>query len=88
MSARELLASESARSEADRVLDTRGLLCPYPFIETKHALEALPAGSVVEVITDSEPTATSSIPVLCAQNGYTFTSSQVGEIWRLFVRKP
>ncbi len=71
-----------------RVVDTRGLLCPYPFIEAKRALESLPSGAEVEILTDSEPTATSSIPVLCARAGYPFTSARRGEIWQIVVRKP
>ena len=70
-----------------RVVDTRGLLCPYPFIEAKQVLSELPRGSSVEILTDSEPTATSSIPILCEQNGYTYSGTKDGEIWRLVVHK-
>jgi len=87
MGATELL-EESRPPKVDRVLDTRGLLCPYPFIETKVALEGLPRGSAVEILTDSEPTARSSIPVLCERNGYTYTSRREGDLWRLVVSKP
>jgi tRNA 2-thiouridine synthesizing protein A len=72
----------------DRVLDTRGLLCPYPYIQARQALESLPPGSRLEVLTDSEPTAMSSVPILCEQNGYTYTREKAGEIWRLVVAKP
>ena len=84
MSATDLLETER---DTRRVLDTRGLLCPYPFIQAKQALEDLPRGSTVEVLTDSEPTATSSIPILCEQNGYLCTSSREGDLWRLVVHK-
>ncbi|HLE54363.1 MAG TPA: sulfurtransferase TusA family protein [Thermoplasmata archaeon] len=70
------------------LLDTRGLLCPYPFIQAKQALQDLPRGSEIEILTDSEPTATSSVPILCEQNGYSFTSAREGDLWRLVVRKP
>jgi TusA-related sulfurtransferase len=73
---------------ADRRIDTRGLLCPYPFIEAKLALEALPPGSTVEILTDSEPTATSSIPILCERNGYTYTTTRDVDLWVLVVEKP
>ena len=75
-------------SAADRVLDTRGLPCPYPYIQAREALESLPPGSRVEILTDSEPTATSSVPILCEQNGYSFSSVREGDLWRLVVRKP
>lgn len=75
--------------EADpKILDTRGLLCPYPYIQARHALEALPQGSRIEILTDSEPTAMSSVPILCEQNGYTFTREKERDLWRLVVTKP
>jgi len=70
------------------VLDTRGMLCPYPFIRAKQRLEASPRGTVLEIVTDSEPTAVSSIPILCEQNGYAYTTAKEGENWRLVVTKP
>ncbi len=70
-----------------RVLDTRGLLCPYPYIQARQALESLPSGSRVEILTDSEPTALSSVPILCEQNGYTFTREKTGDVWHLVVTK-
>lgn len=79
-------ATESPRARG--VLDTSGLLCPYPYIRAKEALETLPRGTSLEILTDSEPTALSSIPILCEQKGYTYTSVQEGERWRLVVTKP
>ncbi len=73
--------------EPIRVLDTRGLLCPYPYIQARQTLESLPRGSRVEIITDSEPTAVSSVPILCQQNGYTFTREKTADVWRLVVTK-
>ena len=71
-----------------QVLDTRGLLCPYPYIQARQALEALPEGSRLEILTDSEATAMSSVPILCEQSGYAFTREKTGEVWRLVVTKP
>ncbi len=82
------MAETLQQTRAPEILDTRGLLCPYPFIQAKQALDALPSGSRLEILTDSEPTATSSVPILCEQNGYSFTSAREGELWRLVVRKP
>ncbi len=72
---------------ATKTLDTRGLLCPYPYIQARQALEALPRGARLEILTDSEPTAMSSIPILCGQNGHTFTRERAGDVWRLVVTK-
>lgn len=82
------MAETLQQTKGPALLDTRGLLCPYPFIQAKQALEALPHESELEILTDSEPTATSSVPVLCEQNGYTYTIAKEGELWRLLVRKP
>jgi len=79
--------SEAVEAEATP-LDTRGLLCPYPYIQARQALESLPHGSSLEILTDSEPTAKSSIPILCEQNGYTYTSDKQGDVWHLRVTKP
>ncbi len=78
--------TQSVKTEA-KVLDTRGLLCPYPYIQARQALEALPPGSRLEILTDSEPTAMSSVPILCEQNGYTFTREKDRDTWRLVVTK-
>ncbi len=82
------MAETIQETKRPALLDTRGLLCPYPFIQAKQTLEALPHGSKLEILTDSEPTATSSVPILCEQNRYTYTSTKEGELWRLIVRKP
>ena len=87
MSTAEVIPSELEAKPED-VLDTRGLLCPYPFIKAKLALENLPSGRSIEVLTDSEPTAVSSIPILCEQQGYAFTRERTEEEWRLVVTKP
>lgn len=81
------MATTEAVPTGKGTLDTRGLLCPYPYIQARQALEALPRGSRLEILTDSEPTAMSSIPILCEQNGYAFTREQVGDVWRLLVTK-
>jgi tRNA 2-thiouridine synthesizing protein A len=42
-------------------LDIRGEVCPFTFVRTKLALEALPMGAQLRVITDHEP-ASRNIP--------------------------
>ncbi len=68
-------------------LDTVGLICPYPALETKKALKALERGHMLEVITNNEPTAKRSIPIICEQGGYTFTIVEEGDRWRIQIRK-
>ncbi len=88
MATTEILETPNLEGKAGRILDTCGLLCPYPYIRAKQALEALPSGASLEILTDSEPTALSSVPILCQQCGYTYTSTVEGERWRLVVTKP
>jgi TusA-related sulfurtransferase len=40
------------------VLDLSGEVCPFTFVRTKLALEALPIGSPLRVIVDHEPART------------------------------
>ena len=51
--------SASSRGErdgaVDAVLDLAGEVCPFTFVRTKLALEALPMGGTLRVIVDHEP---------------------------------
>ncbi len=50
------------------VIDLCGELCPFTFVRTKLALEALPIGGVLRVLIDHEP-ATRNIPRSAAEWG-------------------
>ncbi|MBC7977206.1 MAG: sulfurtransferase TusA family protein [Myxococcales bacterium] len=52
-----VLADSTASSASDerRSLDLTGELCPFTFVRTKLALEALPLGAELRVIVDHEP---------------------------------
>jgi tRNA 2-thiouridine synthesizing protein A len=39
------------------VTDIRGEVCPFTFVRTKLALEAVPIGATIRVVTDHEPAA-------------------------------
>jgi tRNA 2-thiouridine synthesizing protein A len=39
----------------DAVLDLAGEICPFTFVRTKLAMEALPMGGTLRVIVDHEP---------------------------------
>ena len=46
----------SSPGDADLpVCDVRGEVCPFTFVRTKLALEALPIGGVLRVLVDHEP---------------------------------
>jgi len=87
MTVTEALRTTAKATAPRQVLDTIGLLCPYPYIRAKEALDALPAGASLEILTDSEATACSSVPILASQHGYALTSTKDGEVWRLVVTK-
>jgi len=47
--------------EPTRVEDIRGEVCPFTFVRTKLALETVPIGETLRVVTDHEP-ASRNIP--------------------------
>ncbi len=51
----------TSSSPGDTEVDIRGEVCPFTFVRTKLALEALPFGATLRVITDHEP-ASRNIP--------------------------
>ena len=52
----------------DATLDICGEVCPFTFVRTRLALEALPLGAVLRVLVDHEP-ATRNIPRSAAEWG-------------------
>jgi tRNA 2-thiouridine synthesizing protein A len=52
----------------DATIDICGEVCPFTFVRTKLALEALPIGAVLRVLVDHEP-ATRNIPRSAAEWG-------------------
>ncbi len=68
-------------------LDVRGEICPYPMLRAVRALEELPAGEGLEVLTDHAP-ALGTIPWEAAKRGFAAEVEQVrsGE-WRLTLRR-
>ena len=55
---------EIARLAPSRSLDTRGLVCPYPAFETSKLAVSASSEDVLEIISDDEYVATSSIPTV------------------------
>ncbi|MCT1920800.1 sulfurtransferase TusA family protein, partial [Brevibacterium luteolum] len=54
------------------VLETNGLVCPFPLVEAKDAMNGLPAGDELVINFDCTQ-ATESIPQWAADNGYPVT---------------
>lgn len=63
---------------ADRVLDCLGRPCPVPVIELARALQGLPDGAVVAVVSD-DPAALTDVPAFCRMRGHTWLGATPGD---------
>ena len=71
----------------DRLLDLRGLLCPLPVVKTAEALQALPAGSLLEILADDQGVK-ADLPAFCRSTGHLFLGFyQEGRTVRAFIQK-
>ena len=72
---------------ADRQLDVRGKVCPYPTVEAVKALDQLEAGAILEVVTDYPPART-TLPFLFWKRHYSWAIIPgEGAQFRVRVRK-
>lgn len=71
-----------------KVLEVRGMVCPFPLIEAKEAIETINSGDELEVQFDCTQ-GTESIPRWAAEAGHTITNfEQVGEAaWTISIQK-
>lgn len=71
----------------DDRIDTVGLFCPIPILRTAERIAAIPAGTVLEVLSDDRVVLV-DMPAWClsARHEYLGYREEKGE-WRLFVRK-
>ena len=73
---------------ADRSIDVRGEICPYPTIRIKETLKKLTPGQVLEVLTDYEPAVRITVPGFCFQAGHGFEVVELDrKSWRVRIRK-
>ncbi len=71
----------------DVFLDTVGLYCPVPIIRTSERVRSMPAGSILEVLSDDRVILT-DMPAWCLSTGHTYLGYRDEEVqWRLFVKK-
>jgi len=75
-------------SSGDAELDLRGEVCPYTFVRTRLALEAMAVGSVLAVLVDHEP-ASRNIPKSAREWGQEVAAVEpAGEqLWRITLVK-
>jgi tRNA 2-thiouridine synthesizing protein A len=57
------------------VVEARGVLCPVPIIRLARAAAALPAGTVLALLTD-DPAAEHDVPAWCRLRGHALLSSE------------
>ncbi len=58
-------------TEISETLDAIGLLCPLPVLKARKRLMGLPAGAVLELLSD-DPAAVIDVPHFCRENGHAF----------------
>ena len=74
--------------EAAEELDLRGLKCPLPALLARRRLAAVPAGTVLAVLTD-DPMAPIDVPHMCRSEGFEHLGSEArGNETRLILRRP
>lgn len=68
-------------------IDVRGEICPYPLKKTLEALEQLPAGEALEVLTDHPPSL-EMIRILANQRGFAMRVEDAGTAeWRIILTR-
>lgn len=73
--------------EPQKTIDVKGQICPYPSFETLKALRSMNSGEVLDVVTDYEPTAFKSLPVVCERHGHEFIIIEKEGYWVVRIRK-
>ena len=71
-----------------RVVDTRGMVCPYPSFEAARAFMQASSGEVIQLITDNQESARRSIPQLLERKGVEFKLEEKQGYWVITFRKP
>jgi tRNA 2-thiouridine synthesizing protein A len=67
-------------------LDLRGEVCPYTFLKTRLALEALPAGALLRVLVDNETSARDVPRSLTAAGHAVLACAPAGEaVWAILI---
>lgn len=72
---------------ADVTVDARGVNCPLPILRAKKALEELPSGGTLEVIT-TDPGSVNDFEAFCRTTGNELvSSSQDGADYHFVVKR-
>lgn len=70
-------------------VDVMGRVCPYPLVLTKKAIEKMPSGAILKVLTDAPASAEDTIPRFCEKQGYKFEAVKFEDkgCWELYIQK-
>ena len=80
-------ASTPTESNADRVLDTRGLNCPMPILKAKKTLNEMTGGSLLKVLA-TDPGAVRDFEYFCRHTGHQLMeSTEVEGEFRFLIRR-
>jgi len=80
-------ASTPTESNADRVLDTRGLNCPMPILKAKKTLNEMTGGSLLKVLA-TDPGAVRDFEYFCRYTGHQLMESTESEgEFRFLIRR-
>jgi len=72
---------------ANKKIDTKGLTCPRPLVETKKALKGLNVGDTLEVVGDHGPSK-KEVPEMMADQGQEVVSvDEKGGVWTVVIKK-
>ena len=72
---------------ADQTLDAKGLNCPLPILRAKKALQAMAAGTTLEVLA-TDPGAVKDFQAFCRTTGNELVESTTeGKIFRFLIRR-
>ena len=71
-----------------KVLEVMGMVCPFPLVEAKEAIETIQSNDELEIKFDCTQ-ATETIPRWAAEAGHTITNfEQIGEAaWSITIQK-
>lgn len=85
---REVAAELAHGERAVEDLDLRGEVCPYTFLKTRLALEALSEGTVLRVVVDN-PTSARDVPRSLAGTGHAVLDVQAASdgTWLILARR-
>ena len=73
--------------EADRIVDTFGLLCPMPIIKTAEAIQKMRSAQVLEVIS-TDPGSVPDLKNWCKANKHAYLGEEIeGKVFRIWIRR-